>query len=61
MSPLEGSTLIYTKLIRPYFLKHESKIDSIVKKGTDGISKFADSAMEKGEDLGNLLSYRTSL
>ena len=49
MSPLEGSTLIYSKVIRPYFLKHESKLDEMVKKGTDGISKFADSALEKGE------------
>ncbi len=48
MSPLEGSTTIYTRVIRPYFLKHQSVIDDAAKKATDGLSKFADSAMEKG-------------
>ena len=54
MSPLEGSTVIYNKIIRPYFLKHESVIDDVVKKGTAGISKLADSALETG-DLKSLL------
>ena len=26
MSPLEGSTTIYKKIVLPYFLKHESKV-----------------------------------
>lgn len=48
MSPLEGSTLIYKRLILPYFLKHESAIDDVVKKGSEKIAKLADSAIEKG-------------
>ncbi len=48
MSPLEGSTLIYTKVIRPYFLKHQNVIDDAARKAQDGFSKFADSAMETG-------------
>ncbi len=49
MSPLEGSTLIYTRVIRPYFLKHQTAFDNAAQKATDGLSKFADSAMEKGK------------
>ena len=51
MSPLEGSTVIYKKVILPYFLKHESQIDDLVKKGQKKIEKFADSAMETGDHL----------
>jgi len=50
MSPLEGSTTIYNKVIRPYFLKHQSAIDDVVKKGTDKISGFAGDALEKGNE-----------
>jgi hypothetical protein len=42
---LHGRHLFY---FRPYFLKHESFIDDVVKKGTDKVSKFADSAVETG-------------
>ena len=31
MSPLEGSSVIYHRIIRPYFLKHESAIDDAVR------------------------------
>ena len=31
MSPLKGSSVIYYRVIRPYFLKHESAIDDVVK------------------------------
>ncbi len=49
MSPFEGSTLIYNRVILPYFLKHESAIDDALKKGSQGFSRFADSAIEKGD------------
>lgn len=52
MSPLDGSSFIYYKIILPYFLKHESKIDNLVKKGQEGLTKFAESAVEKGESKG---------
>lgn len=51
MSPMQGSTVIYKKVILPYFLKHESAIDEAVKKGTDAISQFTDSALEKAKDI----------
>jgi receptor expression-enhancing protein 5/6 len=51
MSPLEGSSTIYERIIRPYFLKHEMSIDNVVKQGTDKVSKFADAAVEKAKDF----------
>ena len=45
---MEGSSAIYHRVIRPYFLKHESAIDDLVKKGTDKVTKFADNAVDKG-------------
>ena len=48
MSPLDGSSFLYNRVIRPYFLKHEAKIDDFVKKG----QKLAVSAVEKGMEKG---------
>ena len=39
MSPLEGSSVIYHRIIRPYFLKHESAIDDAVR-SVDGLTLF---------------------
>lgn len=50
MSPLEGSSVIYTRVIRPYFLKHESAIDDAVRKGTGMATKITDAAVEKAKD-----------
>jgi hypothetical protein len=35
MSPLDGSTLIYTKFVMPVFNKNKPAIDSIVSKGKE--------------------------
>ena len=51
MSPLEGSTVIYQRIILPYFLKHESKIDDLVNKGKSKLGQFTDSALETGKFL----------
>merc|ERR1712117_241191 len=50
MSPLEGSSVIYHRIIRPYFLKHESAIDDAVRKGAAHVSKITDAAVEKAKD-----------
>ncbi len=41
MSSLQGSNVIYNKLIRPYFLKHEEAIDKMVKKGSEKLTTLA--------------------
>jgi len=51
MSPLEGSTIIYNRIILPYFLKHESVIDDAVRKGKEGFGKIANTAVEKAKDF----------
>lgn len=47
-TPSNGSIQIYTRIIRPIFLKHESKIDNIAKdlkgKATEAADKFKDEA-----------------
>lgn len=45
---MEGSTIIYNRVILPYFLKHESLIDDVVRQGSDKLSNFTNSAMDKG-------------
>jgi len=51
MSPLQGSSIIYHRIIRPYFLKHESAIDNVVKKGAAQVSKITDAAVETAKDI----------
>uniref|UniRef100_A0A673HE96 Receptor expression-enhancing protein n=2 Tax=Sinocyclocheilus TaxID=75365 RepID=A0A673HE96_9TELE len=41
-TPSNGSILIYTRIIRPFFLKNEAKIDNVMKDITDKASETAD-------------------
>lgn len=34
-----GSYIIYNKIIKPFFLKHENKIDQTIKDAKDAIGK----------------------
>ncbi|KAI5614246.1 receptor expression-enhancing protein 5 [Silurus asotus] len=47
-TPSNGSIQIYTRIIRPFFLKNESRIDTVVKdikdKASDAADKFKDEA-----------------
>ena len=44
-----GSVLIYNRLIRPFFLKNEAKIDDVVKNLKDKASEAADKIKDEGE------------
>ncbi len=50
MSPTasNGSVLIYTRIIRPFFLKNEAKIDNVMKDLTDKASEAADKFRDEG-------------
>lgn len=48
---MDGSNHIYNKIILPYFLKHESAIDDVVKRGTKEIAKLSATALEKGKEM----------
>jgi len=41
-TPSNGSVLIYTRIIRPFFLKNEARIDNVVKDLTDKAGEAAD-------------------
>lgn len=48
-TPSNGSVLLYTRIIRPIFLKHEVKIDNVMKDVKDKASEAADKFKEEGE------------
>jgi receptor expression-enhancing protein 5/6 len=47
MSPLDGSTLIYTKFVMPVFNKNKTAIDTFVKNGKE----IAGEAFNKASDV----------
>ncbi|KAI4890712.1 hypothetical protein NFI96_011536 [Prochilodus magdalenae] len=46
-TPSNGSILIYTRIIRPFFLRNEAKIDDVVKDLKDKASEAADKFKEE--------------
>lgn len=47
--PSNGSNLIYTRIIRPFFLRNEAKLDNVVKDITDRASEAADKFKDEGK------------
>lgn len=47
--PSNGSVQIYNRIIKPFFLKNEAKIDGAVKNLTDKASEAADKIKDEGE------------
>ncbi|MBN3311504.1 REEP5 protein, partial [Atractosteus spatula] len=54
-TPANGSVQIYTRIIRPFFLKNEAKIDRVVKDLSDKASETAGKIKEEGKV--NLFSF----
>ncbi|KAI7793209.1 receptor expression-enhancing protein 5 [Triplophysa rosa] len=54
-TPSNGSILLYTKIIRPFFLKNEAKIDNVMKdlkdKASEAADKFKDEAKKASANL----------
>ncbi|KAA0703629.1 Receptor expression-enhancing protein 5 [Triplophysa tibetana] len=54
-TPSNGSVLLYTKIIRPFFLKNEGKIDNVIKdikdKASEAADKFKDEAKKASANL----------
>uniref|UniRef100_A0A667Z707 Receptor expression-enhancing protein n=1 Tax=Myripristis murdjan TaxID=586833 RepID=A0A667Z707_9TELE len=48
-TPSNGSVVIYTRVIRPFFLKNETKIDDVLKNIKDKASEAADKIQDEGE------------
>jgi receptor expression-enhancing protein 5/6 len=51
MAPIEnnGSVVVYYKVIRPYFLKHESVVDNFLGNATDQLKKGAEGIFKKSD------------
>lgn len=48
MSPLDGSSTIYNKIVLPWFRKNQTALDQAVSKGKEKLSSIADQAMNVG-------------
>ncbi len=51
MSPLDGASLIYNKIILPLFLKNQSKIDKVLDKGRGMVDRGLNEAAKIASDL----------
>lgn len=49
-TPSNGSIQIYTRIIRPFFLKNEARIDTVVKDLKDKASEAADKVKDEGNN-----------
>jgi len=49
--PNGGSFIIYNKIIKPFFLKHENKIDQTIKDAKDAIGKVVTEKLSAAEKL----------
>jgi len=51
MAPLEnnGSIFLYQRVIRPYFLKHQSAVDDLINNATQKVKKGAEDLLKKGD------------
>uniref|UniRef100_A0A8I5YQ89 Receptor expression-enhancing protein n=1 Tax=Pongo abelii TaxID=9601 RepID=A0A8I5YQ89_PONAB len=50
-SPSNGAELLYKRIIRPFFLKHESQVDSVVKDLKDKAKETADAITKEGHSF----------
>jgi receptor expression-enhancing protein 5/6 len=48
-SPSNGAELLYKRIIRPFFLKHQSQVDSVVKDLKDKAKETADAITKEGK------------
>lgn len=49
-TPSNGSSQIYNRIIRPFFLKNENKIDNVMQNIKDKASEAADKFKDEGEE-----------
>ena len=47
-SPANGADLLYKRIIRPFFLKHESQVDTVVNDLKDKAKETADTISKEG-------------
>lgn len=57
-SPSNGAELLYKRIIRPFFLKHQSQVDNVVNEMKDKAKGTADAISKEGKTRGQLGSAR---
>lgn len=53
-SPANGADLLYKRIIRPFFLKHESQVDDVVNDLKDKAKETVDAFAKEGMAWGSL-------
>ena len=56
-SPANGADLLYARIIRPFFLKHESQVDNVVNDLKDKAKETADAISKEGMARGQLIQH----
>jgi len=59
MSPLDGSSLIYNKIILPLFKKNQSKIDEVLNKGKEKMSGYADKMISEASKVASEMDKKS--
>merc|ERR1739838_1054969 len=59
MSPLDGSSLIYNKIILPLFKKNQSKIDGVLNKGKEKMSGYADKMISEASKVASEMDKKS--
>ena len=49
--PNNGATVVYKKILRPFLLKNEEKIDARLDKVTGKVNKYVDDAKREGKEI----------
>ena len=59
MSPLDGSSMIYHKIILPLFKKNQSKIDEVLNKGKEKMSGYADKMISEASKVASEMDKKS--
>ena len=49
MSPLDGASLIYNKIVLPLFIKNQSRIDNVLNRGREQLAGVSDKVVSEGK------------
>ena len=63
MAPISsnGSAVIYNRIIKPFVVKHQGEIDSVLDEATSEATKVAGKAMDTGKETPSVLNSSTCL
>ena len=56
---MDGSSLIYNKIILPLFKKNQSKIDEVLNKGKEKMSGYADKMISEASKVASEMDKKS--